>query len=124
MSNTPTTIRLTPELLADLDAEAVRLERSRSWVILRRLHANNRGSGSEPARPAERTRDRAAVPVLPKAKGSAKRLHPLQSVRGELAGGGDAPARLPEQRSARSSLEKCPHGKLNAAYCQATGGGC
>ena len=72
----------------------------------------------------ERGRDGAAVSVVRKAKGGKKQLHPVPKVRGKLAGGGDALSELPEYGSAGSAYEKCPHGKLNAAYCRAIGGGC
>ena len=48
----------------------------------------------------------------------------LPSKRGVGDGGGDAPARLPEYGPQDSPNTRCPHGKLNSAYCRATGGGC
>lgn len=56
---------------------------------------NNRtAAGSGKAGKAQRTRNRAAVPVLQEGKGDAKQLHPVHEVRAELergAGGGPAP---------------------------------
>ena len=64
------------------------------------------------------------MPVVQKAKSSKKRLHQVQRVHDELAGGGNAPSRLPESGPASGSITRCPHGKLNEAYCRLTGGGC
>ena len=130
MANTPTTIRLSPDLIADLDAEAASLDRSRSWVILRRLFNGNskdvdvRGATDESSGPVGRSGNGTAVPVLRKTKGAKERLHPVLAVRRELVVRGDGIAGLPESRPSRSASEKCPHGKLNAAYCRLTGGGC
>lgn len=85
---------------------------------------NVRASGSDAGGSAGGTGNRATVPVVQKAKSSAKQLRALPAVRGELAGGGDAPARLPEYGPQDSPNTRCPHGKLNSAYCRATGGGC
>ena len=81
-------------------------------------------AGSDAAVSDERTGNGAAMPVLRKGKGSKERLYLLPAVRDKLVVGGDGPAGLPESRPSRSASEKCPHGKLNAAYCRATGGGC
>lgn len=64
------------------------------------------------------------MPVVRKAKGRKKQLHPVQSVRGELVGGGDGAAELPKLGPPSSAPGRCPHGKLNAVYCRAVGGGC
>jgi predicted transcriptional regulator len=134
------TVRLPIETVARVDAEALRLKRSRSWVIawilsdVELFHkeavngsskdADTGRAGSDAAGSDERTGNGAAMPVLRKGKGSKERLHPLPAVRDKLVVGGDGPAGLPESRPSRSASEKCPHGKLNAAYCRATGGGC
>jgi hypothetical protein len=56
---------------------------------------------------------RAAVPVLPKAKSKAKRLHPVLPVRSELAGGGGH-----LQEPGNRAHEKCRvYGAGNQKYC-------
>ena len=80
--------------------------------------------GSCEAGAAQRKGNRAAVPVLSAAKGEEVGLHQMQPVPDELAGRGDAPSELPKQGPASSAKGSCPHGKFNAAYCRATGGGC
>ena len=82
------------------------------------------GSGGSAGVEEKRTGDGVAVPVLRKAKGAEKRLHPLQSVRGELVERGDAPSHLPKQGPASITRGSCPHGKMSAAYCRASGGEC
>ena len=120
-------LRVPDELLCRVEAQAKTERRSRSQMLvklLEDLYADLRGTGVEPTGQTEQTRNRATVPVLPKAKGSAKRLHTVQSVRGKLAIRGDAPAELPQPGPASCTKGSCPHGKPNAAYCRATGGGC
>jgi hypothetical protein len=102
---------------------------SENWKLTEVLNGNSKDAdtgraGSDAAGSDERTGNGAAMPVLRKGKGSKERLHPLPAVRDKLVVGGDGPAGLPESRPSRSASEKCPHGKLNAAYCRATGGGC
>jgi len=87
-------------------------------------HDDTRGTAVDATGGDGRIGNGAAVPILRKAKGKPEQLHPVQRLRSELAGGGDAPAGLPQPRTTGSPFEKCPHGKLNAAYCRATGGGC
>jgi hypothetical protein len=55
----------------------------------------------------ERAGDHAAVPVLPKAKGAAKRLRAVQPVRDKLAGRG-GPEPQPEGRAVGEVFGKCP----------------
>ena len=120
-------LRIPDELLARIDAEAKSDRRSRNQTILLKLEASHGHSGVDEHDKGAKVgggRNGAGLPVLPKAKSSEKRLHPLQSVRGELAGGRDAPSRVSEPRSQSVSLGICPHGKLNQAYCHAIGGGC
>src|ERR1700759_2306847 len=129
MANTTkhTTLRLPVDLLGMIDQEAATESRSRAKVIELRLRRSyGHVSVDEPDKRAavEGSGDGANVSVLRKPKGAEKRLHPVQPVRSELAGGRDAPAGLPEPRPASSANGKCPHGKFNQAYCKATGGGC
>jgi hypothetical protein len=49
--------------------------------------AHIRGTGSSQAGAPERSGNGDAMPVLPETKGKAKRLHPVQSMRSELAAG-------------------------------------
>lgn len=48
---------------------------------------DGRGSGSSSGSEIERTGNGATMPVLPKAKSSPKRLHPMHEVRAELESG-------------------------------------
>jgi hypothetical protein len=67
----------------------------------------------------------AALPVLPKAKGSKKRLHQVPPVRDELATGGDGPTKLPEPQPGSGKIGSCPHDpKRTQAFCRLIGGGC
>ena len=68
-------LRVPDELLCRVEAQAKTERRSRSQMLvklLEDLYADLRGTGVEPTGQTERTRNRATVPVLPKAKGSAK----------------------------------------------------
>jgi hypothetical protein len=126
-------VRLPASLAAELRAEADREQRSLAWVIVQRLGGSNggsndnyalRGSGSDAGVSAQRTGDRTALPVLPKAKSGTKRLHTVQSVRRELARSGDAPAQLPPNGPASSEKGSCPHGQRNQIVCRHVSGGC
>jgi len=88
-------------------------------------NADNRGSGTEPARSFERSGNHASVPVVRSAKGSKKRLHPMQPVREELASGGNGPAQLSEPQPGSGKIGSCPHdAKRTEAFCRLIGGGC
>ena len=84
MGTTHITIRVPNEQLAEIDAEARRLDRSRAWVILRRLRGAKGVDVSDAGAAGQRTGDGGTMPVLRKAKGAKKRLREVQSVRGEL----------------------------------------
>lgn len=87
-------------------------------------NADTRVTGADERRPAQRSGNGAAVPVLQKAKSGKKHVHPVQPVRDELAGRRDAPAKLPEPKPSGGKVGGCPHGKRNEAYCRYVGGGC
>ena len=85
-------LRMPSALLAEIDEQAAREQRSRSQVVVRRLNGaakddDDRGAGSGTAREVERGRDDAPVPILPAAKSGKRRLHTLQPVRDQLAPG-------------------------------------
>lgn len=80
--------------------------------------------GTDSGRAASGKGNRAELSVLPKTEGGKKQLHPLQSLRSELAGQRDAVPGLSGTRPASSSSGSCPHGKRNEAYCRAIKGGC
>lgn len=130
MANTThVSVRLPSNLVAEIDLQAKDESRSRAKVIQLRLRESyglddGKGTGSGPGRAAERSGGGASVPVLSKAKGSAKHVHAVQPVRGKLAGRRDGVAGLPQPRSTSLSVGSCPHGNRNEAYCRAKGGGC
>jgi len=66
----------------------------------------------------------AAVPVLPKSKGAAKRLPEMLPVRDKLVGLGDAPSGLPKPEPGSGEVGSCPHGRISQAACRVRGGGC
>ena len=124
MSMVRIAVRVPQSLADELRVEGEAHGCDLSWAVRRRLNADIRGSGTEPAGPTQRSGNGASVSVLPQAEGKPKRLHPVQPVRSELAGGGNEPTKLPEHGPASCAKGSCPHGKLNAAYCRATGGIC
>src|SRR6185437_5804605 len=120
-------LRIQDELMVEIDRLAESDGRSRNSFIVRALegmYGNGRVDGSESGSSVGGGGDGTGVSVVRKAEGDKKLLHPVQPLRGELAGRGDAPAQLPPAGPASSSPGSCPHGKRNAAYCRATGGGC
>jgi hypothetical protein len=94
-------VRMPAELVAAIDLRAARENRSRGQVVVLVLRSefglnlggkhgteddDVRGAGGGEAGEAGGSGDGAAVSVLPKAEGTAERLHAMQSVRGKLAG--------------------------------------
>lgn len=79
------TLRLPVSLVEEIDLQAKAEMRSRSQVILRRLYGVEGVDADDSRGEVERSGDGAAVPILPKAKGKAKRLHKVQPVRDKLA---------------------------------------
>lgn len=84
------------------------------------------GRGPRSAAPSEdqRSGNRTTVPVVPPAASDPQRLHPLQSVRRELARPGDAPTQLPQPGPPSSQKGSCPHGNRNQIVCRYISGGC
>lgn len=87
--------------------------------------ADIRGTGSIERGPEKRSGNSGTMPVLPQAKSRKKQLHPLQSVRSELASRGNGPAQLSQQEPGSGKIGSCPHVKgRTEAYCRILGGGC
>lgn len=121
-------LRIPDDLLAAVDGLAQSDGRSRNSFVVRTLRGAIHGNGRIDEQHASATPSgsghRTELPVLPEAKGRKKQLHPVQPLRRELAGRRDAPAELPQRGSEGGSPDRCPHGKLNEAYCRAIQGGC
>ena len=89
MANTThVSLRLPCNLVDAVDAQARATERSRAKVIEMCLRGTYGHSGTDEQHAGaavERSGNGAAVSVLQEAEGAEKRLHPVQSVRDELA---------------------------------------
>src|SRR5580704_9675519 len=128
MANTThVSVRLPSSLVVALDRDAKVESRSRAWVIsdrLRRIYGHSGIDEQHARRAVGGSGNGTALPVLPNPKSEPVNVHPVQPVRGKLAGRRDAPTRLPQSRPASLPVGSCPHGKRNVAYCRATKGGC
>src|SRR6185437_16704766 len=90
-------LRIQDELMVEIDRLAESDGRSRNSFIVRALegmYGNGRVDGSESGSSVGGGGDGTGVSVVRKAEGDKKLLHPVQPLRGELAGRGDAPAQL------------------------------
>ena len=122
------------QLLATLKAEAALLGSNLKSYVMAILVARvvpqpvgvfNGSLAVDDARRAnERSGNGTRLPILQQAQSKPERLHPVQPLRGELAGLGDESAQLPQPGPASCKAGSCPHGKRNAAYCRQLGGGC
>ena len=97
----------------------------REYVLLKLTGGNdgregNSGNegrvGGVEAGSVKRGRDGTAVPIVRKAKGSEKRLHPVQPVRGELAEGGGSRERPETTESVKVVGGVCPNGASHRIY--------
>jgi len=101
-----------------LKDECLDIIRKHCGVIDGRASSDVRPNGHE--RPdQQRSRDGAKLPVLPNAEGEPERLHPVQSVRDQLAG-----QRASSVRILRPQPGSCPHGYPNTQVCRNLKGGC
>lgn len=91
MGNTKhVSIRLDSSLVDEIDRYGAKVNRSRAYLIgscLKEVYGSLGDDGDDSGAKVVGGGDGSSVPVLSKAKGGKKQLHPLQSVRDELVGG-------------------------------------
>ena len=88
----PISIRIPDDLMAAIRKDKAVMDRSLSWVIVDCLKGRYGNAGNDDSNQAGKvggSGNASSLPIVRKAKSSAKRLHQVQSMCDELAGRGE-----------------------------------